>query len=82
MFYSKTYLNNIFKKNTGASIMHFYTSLKIKESKKLIRDGLSVSEISNKLYFDSPNYFSKVFKKYTGKTPSEYKRGIDNLQLL
>ena len=78
MFYSKTYLNNIFRKNMGASIMHFYVTLKIKESKKLIREGLTVSEISNQLCFDSPNYFSKVFKKHTGKTPSEYKRSIDN----
>ena len=78
MFYSKTYLNNIFKKNMGSSIMRFYVSLKIKESKKLIREGMTVSENSKNICFDSPNYFSKVFKKYTGKTPSEYRHSIDN----
>lgn len=75
-YYSKTYLNNIFKKNFRSSIMHYYVTLKIKEGKKLLKDGLTVTEASDKLSFDSPNYFSKVFKKYTGITPSQYKQLI------
>ena len=72
--YSKTYLSTLFKSHKKTSIMNFYNALKIKEAKKLIRDkGYSVSEVSRKLDFNNPYYFSKVFKRYEGISPSEYK---------
>ena len=76
MYYSKTYLNNIFKKNVGFSIMQYYNELKIKEAKKMLRENVSPAAISNKLEFESPSYFTKVFKKHTDMTPSEYKKTI------
>ena len=76
LYYSKTYLNGIFKKATGMSIIHYYRYLKIEEAKKLIKNGERVVDISDKLNFDSPNYFSKVFKSLTGLTPTEYKKKI------
>jgi AraC-like DNA-binding protein len=76
LFYSKTYLNNNFKKITGDSIMHYYRVIKIEEAKKLIKNGESITTISDKLFFESPNYFSKVFRSVTGLTPSKYKRTI------
>ena len=75
-FYSKTFLNTIFKKNTGASIMQYYTMLKVDEAKRLLREKVSSSEVSAKLKFESPTYFTKVFKKYTNLTPSAYKKTI------
>ena len=75
-YYSKTYLNAIFQKNVGYTIMQYYTELKIQEAKKLLREGKSVAEISNLLHFDSPTYFTKVFKKHTGMTPSQYKKTV------
>ena len=77
--YSKAYLFRQFKIATGKGVMEYYTDLKIKASKKLIKEGeLSVKEISEKLCFDTPNYFSKTFKKIEGKTPTEYKKRILN----
>lgn len=75
-FYSKTFLNSIFKKNIGVSIMQYYTELKIREAKKLLRENLSPTSVSNQLGFESPTYFTKVFKKHTGLTPSAYKKTI------
>lgn len=72
--YSRTYLSNLFKSQRKTSIMNYYNMLKIKEAKKLIRDnGCSVSEVSRMLDFNNPYYFSKVFKRYEGISPSEYK---------
>lgn len=72
--YSRTYLSGIFKAHRKTSIMNYYNLLKIKEAKKLIRDkGYSVSETSKLLDFNNPYYFSKVFKRYEGISPSEYK---------
>ena len=75
-YYSKTFLNSIFKKNTGRSIMQYYTGLKVEEAKKLLRENTSSADASAKLKFDSPTYFTKVFKRYTGLTPSAYKKTI------
>lgn len=79
MFYSPLYCNLIFKKETGVPIITFFNSLKIEESKKLLlSDELSLKEIAFSLGFDDYNYFARTFKKYTGKTPLEYKKSIFN----
>ncbi len=72
--YGKTYLSQLFKKHCGLSIMQYYNSLKIKEAKKLIKEGkLTMAKISEKLGFNNQYYFSRVFKKVEGISPSEYK---------
>lgn len=75
-FYSKTFLNDIFKKNTGMSIMKYYNMLKIQEAKKLLRKNIPIAVIANQLNFESATYFTKVFKKYTQMTPTAYKKTI------
>lgn len=75
-FYSKTFLNHVFRKNTGSSIMQYYTYLKIEEAKKLLRENVSASAVSSMLGFESATYFTKVFKKYTTKTPTAYRKRI------
>mgnify|MGYP005868575057 CR=1 FL=1 len=71
--YSKTFLCTSFHKTTGVSIMQFYLNLKINAAKKLIRERkLTFSQISEKLSFSSPAYFTQVFKKHTRMTPSQY----------
>lgn len=77
--YSKAYVFKRFKAVTDRTVMEYYTSLKIKESKKLLKENeLSVREISEALYFDTPNYFTKSFKKAVGITPTEYKKRVSN----
>ncbi len=76
--YSKAYIFRQFKKATGKGVIEYFTELKIKEAKRLLKHGeMTVKEISDKLNFDTPNYFSKVFKKATGKTPTAYKKEVD-----
>ncbi|MBQ7373014.1 MAG: helix-turn-helix transcriptional regulator [Clostridia bacterium] len=75
-YYSKTILNHLFKKNMGITIMQYYNGLKIEEAKKLLRKNHSSAEIANLLTFESATYFTKVFKKYVGMTPSAYKKRI------
>jgi len=75
-YYSKTFLNSIFKKNTGMPIMKYYTMLKIQEAKKLLRDNMSVTAMASRLNFESASYFTKVFKRYTQMTPTAYKKTI------
>lgn len=71
--YSKTYISKIFNKNCGCTIIEYYTNMKIKEAKKLMRENAyTIAEISGMLCFNNPHYFSRVFKKVAKMTPSEY----------
>ena len=72
MFYSKTYLNNVFKEATQTTIMQRFQIMKTEEATKLLQDGKTISEISELLGFESPHYFSKIFKKHMGVPPSVY----------
>ena len=78
LFYSKTYLNNAFKKETGYSIISYYKLLKIEEAKRLISTGEQIVVIAEKLNFDSPSNFYKVFKSITGITTSQFKKQIED----
>lgn len=73
--YSKAYVFKKFKEVTGKSIMEYYSELKIKKAKECLKENeLSVKEIAEKLSFDTPNYFTKTFKKACGVTPTAYRR--------
>lgn len=75
--YSKTHVSKVFNENMGCSIIEYYTSLKITEAKKLIRERIySFTEISNMLQFSNPHYFSKVFKKVVNMSPREYLQSV------
>ena len=75
-YYSKAFLNRIFNKHVGKSIMQYYNNLKIKEAKKLLRKDQSPSVIAVQLCFESATYFTKVFKKHVGMTPSAYRKSV------
>lgn len=73
----KTQLCQIFKDSTGKTPMEYYSKLKIKEAKKLIRESTySVSEISEMLGYSSIHIFSRAFKKKTGMSPTDYSKSI------
>ena len=73
--YSRAYIFKEFKKATGKSVMAHFTALKMERAKQLLREReLSVHQIADRLGFDTPNYFSKVFRAYTGQTPTAYQR--------
>ena len=73
--YNKSYLFRQFKASTGHTIMSYFTAMKIEEAKRLLRkSNLTVAEISSSLAFETPNYFSKTFKRLTGTRPSDYRK--------
>ena len=75
--YSKSYLCKIFGEQTGQSIADYGTKLKISRAKRLIRENrLNFSQISDLLCFDNSQYFSRVFKRVTGMSPTEFKQTL------
>jgi len=74
---SPTALTRKFRKETNRSLMDYFTELKVDAAKKMIRSGsLSFGEIAEQLGFASANYFAKVFKARTGRTPTEFSRHV------
>ena len=75
--YSKTYISKIFNQSCGCTIVEYYTQLKIKEAKVLLRNNAnSIAEISNLLCFNDPHYFTRVFKRSTNMSPREYLKSV------
>lgn len=69
---SKSYLSSIFKKETGESFTDYVNRLKMEEAKVLIqKHNLKNYEAAEKLGFVDESYFSKLFKKYNGISPSK-----------
>lgn len=74
---SESNVKQIFAGYRDGGIIRYYNALKIKEARKLIREGkYNMTQISDMLQFDNPQYFSKCFKTVTKMTPSEYKLSI------
>jgi len=74
---NKTTLCHDFKSEYKTTVLNYINSLKIREAKALLRENkLSVTEISEKLGFNSIHYFSRLFKKTTGHSPKEYIKSI------
>ena len=72
--YSRSYIFKEFRAATGATIAGYYNAMRIAEAKRLLREGSrSIGEIAELLRFDTPNYFGKTFKRYTGQTPRAYR---------
>ena len=77
--FGKTYISKYFSKVSGYSIINYFTMMKVNEAKRLIREtSYNFFEISEMLMFTNSHYFSSVFKKYTGMTPSQYKKSCIN----
>ena len=74
---NKTTLCNSFKKAYGDTVIGYINYLKIKEAKKMLREGkYNFTEISQMLGFSSVHYFSRLFKKQQGVSPSDYIKTI------
>lgn len=74
---SESTVKNLFALYQSGGIMKYCNLRKIKEARRLIREeNHNFVQIANMLQFDTPQYFSKCFKKFTNMTPSEYKQSI------
>lgn len=71
---SPSYLSDVLKKETGKNTQEHIHFFVIEEAKNLLLNSeKNINEIAYILGFEYPQYFSKLFKKKTGKTPLEYR---------
>lgn len=73
--YNETYISRLFKQSTGVKLSEYIYQERIAKAKYLLSTSCdSMQAIAAAIGFDSPQYFSLVFKKSVGITPSEYQR--------
>lgn len=66
---------DIFRSVTGVSPLDYITRLRIERAKDLLsQNGSSVAEVAEAVGYTNRNYFQRLFKKYTGKTPGEFRK--------
>lgn len=73
---NKTYLSKLMKEQLGYSFVEYMTIIRIDKAKELLINDIiysNIYEISNKVGFGSQHYFSRVFKKIEGVSPTEYR---------
>lgn len=79
---SESYLTRIIKKKAGINFSELLTKVRIEAAiSLLLSDGsFTTLDISEKTGYKSQHYFSKVFKDYTGMSPTNYKKNYKNGQ--
>lgn len=77
--YGKTFLCTKFKKETGLTIFQYFSQLKIREAKKLIRENkYTFAQLADILNFSSPSHFATAFEKYAKVSLSQYRNSVKN----
>ena len=77
VYLSPSYVCLLFKQETSTTIVQHITDLRIQESARLIREtNLRMLDISYEVGYQDMKYWSRLFKKNMGKTPSEYKMSL------
>ncbi|NBH80396.1 response regulator [Clostridiaceae bacterium] len=73
---SPNYFSALFKQCTQISFINYLTSVRIGHAKKLLASKkYKTYEVANQCGYENPTYFSTIFKRHTGVSPSEYKEG-------
>lgn len=81
VYLNPAYLAALFKKETGMTFLDYLTSVRVEKSKVLLCDiKLNLSQITRAVGYNDSKYFTKLFIKYTGIKPLEYRKlYINNL---
>lgn len=73
--FSYQYLSTYFSSRNGNTFIEYLNNIRIEEASKLLKkSNIAISDIGIKVGYSDHSYFCKVFKKYKGMTPSEYRK--------
>lgn len=72
---SPYYFSKLFREEMNQTFVEYLTALRIEKAKRMLSvpSSVSVKEVCAAVGYSDPNYFSRIFKKITGQTPTEYR---------
>lgn len=77
IYMTPTYLSLLFKTNTGKTFIEHLTDIRIEKAKEMLRTThFKNYEVAEKVGYQDPRYFSQIFKKKVGVSPSEYRESM------
>lgn len=71
---SPSSVKKVFAKYSDMGVIRYFNTMKVNRAKVMLMSGMSVAEAASTLGFEDQNYFSTIFKRIDGKTPSFYKK--------
>ena len=75
--FNPSYLSRLFKQERGINLSEYIEELRVRQAKELLRQGeLKVAEVGSQIGYVTPQSFTRVFKKWTGTTPQEYRTDV------
>jgi two-component system response regulator YesN len=78
VYMNPSYICDLFKNQTGEHFVVFLTRVRIDKAKALLKNvKIKTYEVGQMVGYEDPTYFSKVFKKVVGVSPSEYRSLVD-----
>ena len=69
---SASYVSALFKRHLGCSPIQYQIRVRLRNARRHLAEGLSVSQTAGEVGFNSLHYFSRIFKKHFGQTPSAF----------
>lgn len=81
-FFNPSYLSRLFKEKTNTTFTDYVNNIRINKAKTLLLSSeLSIDKISVMLGYSSYRYFIKVFRRYTGNSPQEYRKNSEYIKI-
>ena len=72
---SPSYFSSSFKRETGKNVVEYITEYRVEKAIELLcTTNLNTSEVAYRVGFNDPKYFTRIFKRSVGVTPSLYRR--------
>ena len=77
VYVSQWHLSKLLNRETGKSFFDLLGSMRVEKSKALLRTpGMNIQDVAEQTGYTDVAHFSRTFKKLTGQTPGEYRKGI------
>lgn len=74
---SENHLSTLFREVTGINFLHYLNGYRINCSAELLKNtNMNIGEIAESCGFPTPSYFTKIFRKFAGVTPTQYRDSL------
>lgn len=70
---SPSYFSNLFKREKGVTLAQYIIGRRMERAKELVLEGMQIQDVATSLGYEDRPYFTELFKKYTGMTPTEFR---------